>query len=140
MARARNPLPRSQALVEWIQDHYGQGKAYPNPRQWSLQLGRGPNLIAEIETRGRAAPDTLIEIADSVGESRARLLQLAGWLSAKDFKQTLSDREARVVQLFRQLPPAQSDALEQAARALLGTASGPGARKRRTPSVPRRRK
>lgn len=92
-------------LAGWVLAHVGVGKQFRSYRDWSISAGLNQNTVQLIVERGRADPDTLIKMAQAVGESPKRAVHAAGWLSYSDANDSLEDWEERLLTGARRLLP-----------------------------------
>lgn len=91
-------------LAEWLGRQFGPDRRYKSARHLSLRAGLSPNTVSRIIERGRGDPETLIQLAGTLGVPATRLFILAGWLSEADLAQDLSADEARLLARYRALP------------------------------------
>ena len=91
-------------IRDWIGSLIGPGKRFRSPRQLSVASGLSQNTVSNILLTGRGDPESLGKIADTVGQSRAEVFFMAGWLKPGDLDGSITEETARWITLFFSLP------------------------------------
>ena len=73
-------------IADWLSRFLGPGRTYPTAHHLAQAAGIAARTVNPLATTGRAAPETLIRIADAVGTPRTEAFIMAGWLRAEDLK------------------------------------------------------
>ena len=95
-------MPQNE-LATWLREQYGPDKRFKSARQLSLAVSEGTNagLIFDIESRGRAKPETLQKLAEVLGVSVQTVYKMAGWLPEDEDSDEIDIADPEISMFFR---------------------------------------
>lgn len=71
-------------IANWLSGFLGPGRTYPTAHHLAQAAGVATRTVNHLAATGRASPETLILIADTVGTPRLEVFVIAGWLRPED--------------------------------------------------------
>ena len=91
-------------IKEWIGTLVGPGTKFRSSRSLSIAAGLSQSTVTNIWETGRGDPESLGKIADTVGQRRAEVFLLAGWLKPADLNTDITDETNELAELYFALP------------------------------------
>lgn len=113
-------------LSRWLESLIGRGRQFPSARHLSLRAGLNQSTVNTILEKGKASPETLLQLAAATGTPARRLFAMAGWLPEDEAEGGLTAEQRELAEIWEGLDPEARAVLLVQARALRGLRGSPG--------------
>jgi hypothetical protein len=97
-----------KAFGEWVAQHIGPGKKFPNRHRLSRTAKVGNDTIGRAIEGSESKIETVIALADAFGESRIKAFVMRGWLRPEDVDANLlqmPEENQQVLKLYYSFSP-----------------------------------